>query len=94
MCNSAMAHFTVINRVVAHCFKRVGQPVYMFYGINHSPFLTAGYTSGVSSEHMDHEGRDEVTQTDLIPDPKGLVMIDKRFLTQLQHENQALKVGD
>ena len=26
MCNGAMAHFTVINRVVAHCFKKVGHP--------------------------------------------------------------------
>ena len=26
MCNDALAHFTVTNRAVAHCFKKVGHP--------------------------------------------------------------------
>ena len=37
MCNGAMAHFTVINRVVAHCFKKVGHPGYrIFHNINYT----------------------------------------------------------
>ena len=28
MCNGALARFTVVNRAVAHCFKKVGHPGY------------------------------------------------------------------
>ena len=31
MCNGALAHFTVINSAVAHCFKKVGHPGCILY---------------------------------------------------------------
>ena len=31
MCNGALAHFTVVNRAVAHCFNKVGHPGFTWF---------------------------------------------------------------